>query len=381
MLDAQLLAYATFGAGFLMRPLGSILFGIYGDRWGRRNALAAVTFIMAIATFTIGLLPTYETAGIIAPVMLIVIRLAQGLSAGGEWGGSTAYIVEFTATGRRGFLGSWQQVSVAGGLLLGSGIAKLLDWDGVMTHDTLIAWGWRIPFLLGILVGGVGVYMRWRLDDTPKFREVAQKGEIAKAPLIDALTTHRRATFNGFGITLHNTVAYYVVLAYMVTFLTSVGKIAQSDALTINVIGLIVFIILIPFAGALSDRVGRKPLLMGSCIGYILLTFPLMWMAANTSVALALVAQIILVAMLALYAGPGPATYAEIFPTQVRYTALSIGYNTAVAIFGGFAPFLATYLIKLTGYSLAPTFYLIAASTITLLVLWPMKETAFTPLR
>ena len=380
-LDRDLLTYAAFGIGFLMRPLGSIVFGVYGDRVGRRNALAAVIFLMAVATFLIGLLPTYETAGVLAPILLIAIRLLQGLSAGGEWGGSTPYIVEFAPKGRRGYLGSWQQVSVAGGLLLGSAIAKLLYSDLIITPAELLAWGWRIPFLLGILVGGVGVYLRWRIDDTPKFLEVEAKGELATAPLKEAFTTHRRATFNGFGITLHNTVAYYVVLTYMVQFLARIGKLPQADALTISTLGLIVFVLLIPLTGAVSDRLGRKPMLMGSCIGYILLIFPLMWLAANAGFAAALAAQLVLVLMLALYAGPGPATYAEIFPTKVRYTALSLGYNSAVGIFGGFAPFIATWLIDWTGYPLAPTFYVIAAATLTLLVLRPMKETAFMPLR
>src|SRR5262249_37326918 len=176
-------------------------------------------------------------------------------------------------------------------LLLGSAIAKLLYSDLIITPAELLAWGWRIPFLLGILVGGVGVYLRWRIDDTPKFLEVEAKGELAEAPLKEAFTTHRRATFNGFGITLHNTVAYYVVLTYMVQFLARVGKLPQADALTISTLGLIVFVLLIPLTGAVSDRLGRKPMLMGSCIGYILLIFPLMWLAANAGFAAALAAQ------------------------------------------------------------------------------------------
>jgi len=183
-------AFAVFGVGFVMRPVGSVLFGIYGDRFGRRLALSAVIFLMAFSTVAIGLLPTYAQAGVLAPILLVVFRLLQGLSAGGEWGGSTSYIVEYAPEGRRGFIGSWQQVSVGSGFLLGSLSAALLS--STLSPEAFISWGWRVPFLLGILVGILGAYLRWRLNDTPKFTEIAQRGEVAKAPLIEALTSYRR---------------------------------------------------------------------------------------------------------------------------------------------------------------------------------------------
>src|SRR5579872_2738133 len=172
-----LLTFAVFGVGFVMRPVGSIVFGIYGDRHGRRKALSAVIFVMAFATFAMGLLPTYAAAGVLAPVLLVLVRLFQGLSAGGEWGGSTAYIVEFAPQQRRGFFGSWQLVGVGGGFLLGSLTAALLN-SGLSQADKL-AWGWRLPFLLGITVGIVGAYLRWRLSDTPKFAELAEKHAVS----------------------------------------------------------------------------------------------------------------------------------------------------------------------------------------------------------
>src|SRR5262252_8668135 len=196
-----------FGVGFVMRPVGSVLFGIYGDRFGRRLALSAVIFLMAFSTVAIGLLPTYAQAGVLAPILLVVFRLLQGLSAGGEWGGSTSYIVEYAPEGRRGFIGSWQQVSVGSGFLLGSLSAALLSSS--LSTDAFISWGWRIPFLLGILVGVLGAYLRWRLNDTPKFSEIAQHGEVAKAPLIEALTTYRREALTIFGLTLHTSPTTY----------------------------------------------------------------------------------------------------------------------------------------------------------------------------
>jgi len=374
-----LLTFAVFGVGFVMRPVGSILFGIYGDRYGRRRALSAVIFLMAISTFLIGVLPTYDQVGILAPLLLVFVRLLQGLSAGGEWGGSTAYIVEFAPEGKRGFFGSWQQVSVGGGFLLGSMSAFVLNQT--LAPDAIASWGWRIPFLLGILVGALGAYLRWRLDDTPKFTEIERQGEVAQAPLAEALGPYLRETLTAFGLTLHNTVAYYIALIYMTSYVKTVAKLSDYDALKIGTISLAVFVVLIPFMGRLSDRIGRKPLLMVSAAGYAILGYPLFIMASSGDVTLAFVAQLTMVVLLSLYAGAGPAIYSELFPTRVRYTALSIGYNLAVAIFGGFAPFIATYLIQATGNTLSPAYYVIAAAVITFLVLLRVRETAFSPLK
>ncbi len=378
-LASTLLTFAVFGVGFVMRPVGSIVFGIYGDRFGRRKALSAVIFLMAVSTFAIGLLPTYAQVGVLAPLLLVIVRLLQGLSAGGEWGGSTSYIVEFAAEGRRGFVGSWQQVSVGAGFLLGSLSAALLN--EVLSREALLSWGWRVPFWLGLAVGIVGAYLRWRLADTPKFTEIEEHGEVAKAPLAEALTKYPRETLTAFGLTLHNTVAYYIALIYMSSYMVQVAKLPAKTALWIGTACLAVFIVLIPFMGALSDRIGRRPQLMASCIGYAVLAYPLFVMASSGEAWMAFAAQLAMVTMLSLYAGACPATYSELFPTRVRYTALSIGYNIAVAIFGGFAPYIATNLIKLTGNNLSPSFYVIAAAVVTFIVLLRTRETAFSKLK
>jgi MHS family proline/betaine transporter-like MFS transporter len=371
--------FAVFGVGFVMRPVGSVLFGIYGDRHGRRKALSTVVFVMALATFAMGLLPTYGQVGVLAPVLLVVVRLFQGLSAGGEWGGSTAYIVEFAPPARRGFFGSWQLVGVGGGFLLGSLTAALLNAE--LSQADRLAWGWRLPFLFGIAVGAVGFYLRWRLDDTPKFTEIEEQGAIAAAPLGEALRQYPRETLLGFGVTLHNTVAYYIVLVYMTSYMSSAGKLAQSTALWIGTSCLAVFVLLLPLMGWLSDRVGRRPLLIASCIGYAILGYPFFLMASSGNIGLAVLAQLLMVLLYVPYAGACPAFYAEIFPTRVRYTALSIGYNIAVAIFGGFAPFIATFLVRATGNNHAPSAYVIIAALVTLVILLRTRETAFAPLR
>jgi MFS transporter, MHS family, proline/betaine transporter len=378
-LSSLLLTFAVFGVGFVMRPLGSIVFGIYGDRYGRRAALSLVIFLMAFSTLAIGLLPTYERIGIWAPLLLVLIRLVQGLSAGGEWGGSTAYLVEFAPEGKRGFIGSWQQVSVGAGFLLGSLSAALIA--EILSPADLVAYGWRIPFFMGIAVGLVGAYLRWNLGDTPAFVEIEEKNEVAKNPLVEAFTTERKATFTIFGLTLHNTVSYYIPIVYMTNYIRTAGGLSSSAAMWIGTACLSVFVVLIPIWGALSDRVGRKPLMLLSSGGYVILSFPLLMMASSGSVALAFAAQLIMIVFLSFFSGPCPAVYAELFPTRVRYTALSVGYNSAVAIFGGFAPFICTWLIQLTGSTLAPGFYMVAAAVITFLVTLRIRETAFEPLR
>src|SRR5215469_10701232 len=229
--------------------------------------------------------------------------------------------------------------------------------------------------------GYLATTMSQLFKDTPKFTEIEQHGEVAKAPLIEAFTRYRRETLTIFGLTLHNTVAYYIPIIYMTSYIVSVAKLAPSSALWIGTSCLVVFVILIPIWGALSDRIGRKPLLLASSGGYVVLAYPLFMMASSGNVALALLAQMTMIVLLSFFSGACPAAYSEILPTRVRYTALSIGYNIAVAVFGGFAPFIATWLIGVTGNNLAPSFYLIAAATITFFVVLKITETAYRPLR
>lgn len=377
---ASLLAtFAVFAVAFFMRPLGAFVFGSYGDRIGRRNTLAAAVILMGVATLMIGVLPTYGQIGVFAPILLIVARLLQGFSAGGEWSGSAAFMVEYAPESRRGLYGSWQQFSIVAGLLVGSLVGSILG--AVLPEEALNAWGWRVPFILGVLVGVVGLYLRLRLEDTPAFRALERKEEVADAPVKESFTTHGGESVTAVGFTVGWTVSYYILLTYMPTYVSETLGLSLTSALTANAIGLVVLMSLIPFTGALSDRIGRKPLLIGFSALMVLLTYPLFLLVATQTFALIVVGQVLFGVVISLFSGPGPAALVEMFPTNVRYSALGVSYNLAVALFGGTAPFIATFLIDRTGNNISPGFYLIAASVVTLIFVTRMKETSHEPLR
>jgi MFS transporter, MHS family, proline/betaine transporter len=369
-----LAAFAAYGVGFLARPLGGVVIGRLGDTKGRKTALVLTIFLMAFGTVGLGLLPSYDAIGVWAPILLVTLRLVQGIAAGGEWGTSTAFMIEWAPEGRRGFFGSFQQVSTAGGSLLGSGVAAILTSS--LSSAAMLDWGWRVPFLLGALLLVVGAYMRQNVDETPSYE--ASRQAAAEQPPVAGFPLGARA----FGFTIFWTIAYYTLLAWMPSFTQRFAGLSPSQALWSNTIGLIAMVIAVPFWGALSDKVGRRPLLMASAISIGLLSFPLFsLMASGTGLALVLPIQILFGILLALYSGAGPAAISEIFPTHLRSTWMSSGYALAVAIFGGFAPFVATWLIQATGSPVSPTYlYLLPAAAISLLVIWSLKETSGTRL-
>ena len=364
-----LAAFAAYGVGFLARPLGGVVIGRLGDTKGRKTALVLTIFLMAFGTVGLGLLPSYDAIGVWAPTLLVCLRIVQGLAAGGEWGTSTAFMIEWSPPGRRGFFGSFQQVSTAGGSLLGSAVAAIMTSS--LSQTAMLDWGWRVPFLLGVLLLFVGAYLRQNVDETPSYeasRQAAADQPVAAGFPLGALA---------FGFTIFWTVAYYTLLAWMPSFTQRFAGLTPSQALWSNTIGLIAMVIAVPFWGALSDKVGRRPLLMASALSIGLLSFPLFSLMTNgTGLALVLPVQILFGVLLALYSGAGPAAISEIFPTHLRSTWMSTGYSLAVAIFGGFAPFIATWLIQATGSPVSPTYlYLLPAAVISLLVIWKLKET------
>jgi MHS family proline/betaine transporter-like MFS transporter len=375
--SAEILSsFAVFGIGFLARPLGGIVIGRLGDVKGRKTALLLTIFLMAAGTVLMGLAPTYASVGIAGPLVILFARLMQGFSAGGEWGGSTAFIVEWAPEGKRGLYGSFQQCSVAGGLLLGSGLAAILST--ILSPESMNGWGWRIPFLLGGLLGPVGLWMRRTIEETPAYTRAAEAP--AAAPL------GRRKGFQlagrAFGFTVLWTVAYYIFLNYMPTFTARYANLTDAQALWSNTAGILVLVAVIPLWGALSDRVGRRPLLLACAAAFVVLPYPVAtFLVSGPPFGAILVLQVVLATILALFSGTGPAAIAEIFPTRSRSTLMTIGYAFAVAIFGGFAPYIATWLIRETGSPIAWVYYVMAAAFVSGIVIYRLEETAHQPLR
>ena len=370
-----LAAFAAFGVGFAARPLGGIIIGRLADKRGRKFALMITIQLMAFGTLIIGLTPTYGSIGIVAPVLLVAARLIQGFSAGGGWGVSTAFIVEWAGKNRRGLTGSLQQISVAAGLLLGSGCAALLST--LLTDTALLEWGWRIPFLLGAFIGIVGIYIRRNVDETPAFQKPPDR--------VDTHTSREKTLFisaaRAFGFTIHWTVAYYIFLAYMPTFAMRHLGVERSVALWSNATGLLVLMVAALLAGYCSDRIGRKPLLIASCLTIGVTVYPVFsFLLTSPSIIGIFLAQILFGLLIALYSGPGPAAIAEIFSTQNRATGMSVGYSMAVAVFGGFSPFIATWLIDFTGSPISPAYYVLFAALLTTLILLRLPESAHRPL-
>ena len=366
-----LATFLTYGLGFLARPLGGIILGRVGDTHGRKTALLITIALMAVGTVLIGILPTYPAIGVAAPLLLVVARLLQGFSAGGEWGSSTAYIVEWAPQGKRGFYGSFQQTSVVAGLLLGSGIAAL--FATILTTEQMDSWGWRIPFLLGGILGPVGLWMRRTIDETPAYKKAA----ATPAAVTEDKTSPWLLAGRAFGFTIVWTVCFYVLLNYMPTWSRQYLKITPAAALWANTIGLFALMVFIPIMGILSDKWGRKPLLLACCIAYIVLPYPIFsYLVGGASYTELILVQILFAILISMFSGPGPAAIAEIFPTRTRSTWMTSGYALAVAIFGGFAPFISVWLISTFNSPIAHSFYLVAAAIVSTIVIWTLRETA-----
>ena len=370
---ALLSTFAVFGVGLVVRPLGGYVIGRIGDRQGRKPAMILTVLLMAASTGLIGILPSYAAVGVLAPALMLVARLMQGFSTGGEWGSATTFMAEWSAIGKRGLTTSYQQMSNAVGLLIGSGIGAILA--SVLSAQDIESWGWRVPFLLGALFGPIGLWLRRTMEETPPYRHIAADVEVISAPATARLVA------TAIGFTAGWTVCFYAFLNFMPTFTRLQLKLTQAEALWSNTIGVIAFTLLIPVMGALSDRIGRKPLLLGSCVAFFVLPLPaFLLVLRGQGFGFVIAMQIVFGAALALFSGPGPAAIAELFPTRGRSTWLSLSFSAGVAIFGGFTPLIAQSLITATGSPLAPLIYVTAAVALSFVVIWRMRETAHAPL-
>jgi MHS family proline/betaine transporter-like MFS transporter len=365
--------FEVFAAGYLMRPLGAAVFGNLGDRVGRKKVLIVSVVLMAASTTLIGVLPTHAKIGFMAPILLTLLRLIQGFSVGGEFTGTISFIVEHGQQSRRGFSGSLATFSLISGILLGSAIGALIT--SILSVEAIASWGWRIPFVLGMIVGGVGFYLRFGIEETPVFKSLEGKGGIVRTPIIEALAHYWREILITMGTTWAGSATFYIIFIYLATYLLSEINVPFSTALHINTIAMVILMIASPFMGALSDRIGRKPVLTIGCLGIAILSYPLFLLISSGNTLYILGSQVVFAVELAMIFAPLGATLVELFPTRVRLSAMSLGYNLGFSIFGGTAPLVATYLIKETGSKVAPSIYLIFSALASLLVFLRIRET------
>ncbi len=371
---ALLNSFAVFGVAFVVRPLGGIFFGALGDRIGRQRTLAWVILLVSGATLAIGLLPGYDTLGVAAPVLLVVFRLIQGFSAGGEMGGASAFVAEYSPPRRRGYLVAWVETGCILGFLLGSVVVLLLNL--ALTDDQVASWGWRLPFLLAAPLGAVGLYIRSRLEETPEFAALRARGGISKNPLLESVRDHWPSILRTGGFALFQNATLYVILTFVPTYLSETLGYSSVVASTSSVVTMSVMVLLIPALGAVSDRAGRRPVLATSCVLALVLSYPMFLMMGNGDPAAAVLAHVVLGIVLAIFLGPTLTAMNELFETRVRYGGFSLGYNLSVSAFGGTAPVLVTLLIAATGNDASPAFYVMAAALVTLPIILTTRETA-----
>jgi len=356
-----LLTTATFGVGFFMRPVGGILLGIYADRRGRKAALLMVIALMTVAIAMIAFAPTYAAIGVGAPLIIVMARLLQGFSAGGEFASATAFLTESAPPQRRGFYGSWQMVGQGLAVLLGAILGTVLTRS--LTPQALDGWGWRIPFLFGLIIGPLGLYIRRNLDETSAFLQSSRSQPGQQSSCL--------------GMVVSGTISFYVILIYIPTFARTQLHLPLDQAFLAQSIGLACEVVLIPIFGVLSDHVGRKPVMTAALVLDLVVTYPLFsWVIASPSFGALLTMQIILCSLFGVFNGPISTALAEQFPTRVRSTALAISYNIAVMLFGGFAQFFVTWLIQATGTPIAPAYYLMFGAAVGLLAALFLRERA-----
>ena len=364
---AQLLStFGIFAVGYLMRPVGGVIVGHIGDTLGRRAALTFSVAAMAIPTFLIGLLPGYETFGVLAPVGLTLLRVVQGLSVGGEYPGSMVFLVEHAPEGQRGLMGALGASGGTVGMLLGSAVGAA--FSASMSTAALDAWGWRIPFLLGLVVGVAGyILRRYALETTIEEKRT-------RAPIVETL--HRwRVVARFAGLSVYSAVTFYIGFVYLVSWLQTADGIPPSRSLEINSFSMLSSVPVLIAVGWLSDRIGRKPLMLLASTGGLIGGLPLFWLLNHQSDLVAQVGQLGLVLLTGAYYGSLPAVLVEAAPPSVRCTAVALGYNLCTGLFGGLSPLVATWLVERTGDETAPAFLIMASAAVTLVTLFWFRET------
>lgn len=371
-------AFLAFGLGFVIRPLGAILIGVYADRAGRKAALMLTIMFMAVGTLVIAAAPTYAAIGIGAPLLLLAGRVLQGFSAGGEIGGAAAFLVEHAPMDQRGKYASWLQASMAISNIIGALVAFAVT--SLLTQDQIGDWGWRIPFVVGLLIAPVGLWMRRTLDETPRFLEELERHDSEerahRQPLLSVFSEFPMELVKGIGMSVLWTVSTYTLVIFMPVYVQRTFGVTSSNAFAAALIGNICMVVTCVFAGGLSDRIGRKKMLVIAALLLLVGPHPLLWLVkALPTLPVMIVVQSAFCILAALFVGVAPAALAETFPTRVRSTGMSLSYNTATTIFGGFAPAILTWLSQ-GGGTFAPAWYVSAAAICALIALARIRPAA-----
>lgn len=374
-LVSLLAAFGVFAAGYAARPIGGVLFGWLGDRLGRKPVLSVSVTAMGVTSFAIGLLPTHAEIGAAALAMLVALRIVQGLCVGGEFPGAMVFLAEHAPPERRGFYASWAQSGSFFGILLGSGVAALAN--GVFGVETMHAWGWRAPFLLSAAIALTGVVLRRRINETPAMRMIEATAE--PAPIV-VFQKHWRAVIRIFALTMMATIGFGMMFVYAASYLSTRLHVPAARALEINTISLFALVAAIAPAAMLSDRIGRKPVLLLGGIGLALSAWPAWWLMHHSSTLAIASGQLIFAIFYGIYVSQMPVVAPEMLPAEVRVSGTAIGYNLCIGTLGGTTPLVATYLTARTGDDFAPVYYYLIAAVPTLIAVATMKETARKPL-
>ncbi len=369
---AEMMAMAVFAAGFFVRPLGAVVFGNIGDRFGRRIALVVGILTMAVPTAAIGLLPSYDTIGISATIILAIIRLIQGFSLGGEFSGCIAYIVEHSPPEQRGIAGSAAFVSMCLGMLFGTLTAVFMS--SIMSVEALTDWGWRIPFIAGLFIGLVGLYIRMNLSESPLYKAAKATKKLSTAPVGDTIKYYWPQLLMAIAIYITVTAPFYTSTVYIETFMNKLGY-TKTESSIVGSIILITMIIVLPISAKISDKIGRRPILLSGAVAIAVVAYPMIAVLGQLDFISAIFSQIVLATAVAFYMGPVPAVLVELFPTKVRFTGVALSYNLSAAIFGGTAPMVAMILERATGNKFAIGYYLVMLSLFTLYTLRKFQET------
>ncbi|RNL39869.1 MFS transporter [Paraeggerthella hongkongensis] len=367
---ALMQTFAVFALSFLLRPIGAIFWGSMGDKKGRKWALSTSIFLMTGATFCIGLLPGYLTIGLAAPIMLLLLRMVQGFSASGEYAGAATFLAEYAPKDKRGVYCSLVPASTAVGLLVGSTFATVMY--SVLPSEAVNDWGWRIPFLLAGPLGLIAHYIRTKLEDSPTYQEMQKaidKADDSNHPIRDLFRHHSKELVISFGACVLNAVGFYVVLTYLPVYLETAVGMDPSQSSLITTISLIVYVAFIFGSGHLSDKFGRKKMLIIACVSFIVLTVPAFMLLNTADFFIVLVVELVLCLALTINDGTLSSYLTETFPTAVRYTGFALSFNMANAIFGGSASFISTALIAATGSNLAPAWYMVGVSCLALVAM------------